>query len=83
MKNKLGRNERICQVLLDGKPHMVSEFHNKFKDTDMENIIYRISTYIYMIKKMGGNILVHRNGREVDGYQLLNPDQFDSNGRPI
>ena len=49
----------------------------------MENIIYRISTYIYMIKKMGGNVLVHRNGRCVDGYQLLNYKHFDSNGRPI
>ena len=83
MKNKLGRNERICQVLLDGRPHMVSEFHNIFKGTDMENIIYRISTYIYMIKNMGGNVLVHRNGRCVDGYQLLNYKHFDSNGRPI
>jgi hypothetical protein len=40
-----------------------------------------LSTNIYNIRKDGGIIKVIKSGRAVTGYQLVNPDQFDQNGR--
>lgn len=83
MRCRDGRNERVCQLLLDGKPHTKREIEEHFKGTDMEDVIYRISTYIWFIKRSGGNVRSIRNGREVDGYQLLNPKEFDISGRYV
>jgi hypothetical protein len=40
-----------------------------------------LSTNIYNIRKDGGIVKVIKNGRKVQAYQLVNNDQFDSNGR--
>ena len=83
MKCRKGRKETICAVFLDGLPHTKRELETMFRGTGMENLLYRISTYIYSIKKAGGKFEVIRHGREVEGYRLLNPKDFDSNGRYI
>ena len=36
--------------------------------------MYRLSNYIWNIKKNGGYVRALKNGRDVVGYQLANPD---------
>ena len=43
--------------------------------------MYRLSTNIYNCRLDGAIIKVIKSGRAVTGYQLVNPDQFDQNGR--
>ena len=81
MKNKLSRPEIIAILLKCGEPITVEEIHNIFRNTDMGGVVYRISTYIYMIKNAGGKIKVFKDGRKVLAYQLLNPQDFDDEGR--
>ncbi len=52
-----------------------------FKGTDQESVLYRLPTNIYNIRKDGGIIKVHKNGRNVVAYQLVNHNEFDTNGR--
>ena len=52
-----------------------------FEGTDQAAVLYRLSTNIYNIRKDGGIIKVIKDGRKVTGYQLVNNDQFDANGR--
>ena len=52
-----------------------------FKGTDTEPVLYRLSTYIYDIKKYEhGVIKVIKNGRKVQAYQLVNFDEFNDDG---
>jgi hypothetical protein len=80
-KGKVNRHEKITQVLLSGKPVSPAEIEAVFKGTDQEKVLYRLSTNIYNIRKDGGIVKVIKDGRKVTAYQLVNPDQFDSNGR--
>lgn len=80
-KGKINRHERITQVLLSGKPVSPQEIADVFKGTDQEAVLYRLSTNIYNIRKDGGIVKVIKDGRKVQAYQLVNHDQFDSNGR--
>lgn len=80
-KGKQNRHEKITVVLLSGNPVSVAEIQEVFKGTDQEAVLYRLSTNIYNIRKDGGVIKVHKNGRKVTAYQLMNPQDFDSNGR--
>ena len=80
-KGKINRHEKITQVLLSGKPVSPQEIAECFKGTDQEKVLYRLSTNIYNIRKDGGIIKVIKDGRKVTGYQLVNFDQFDTNGR--
>lgn len=52
-------------------------------DDKMQSLMYRISTYIYDIRKNGGTVKVYKDGRKVVGYELLNPEVFDVEGRPL
>jgi hypothetical protein len=72
---------KIAVVMKKGDPVTVEQFHTVFKDTKVEPVLYRLSTYIWNIKKNGGVIKAIKNGRKVIGYQLLNGTEFDSNGR--
>ena len=38
--------------------------------------IYRLSTYMYDIRKHGGKVEVEKSGKTVTGYRLLNPEHF-------
>jgi hypothetical protein len=80
-KGKINRHEKITQVLLSGKPVSPTEIAAVFAGTDQESVLYRLSTNVYNIRKDGGIVKVLKTGRTVSAYQLVNFDQFDSNGR--
>jgi len=80
-KGKINRHEKITQVMLSGKPVSPDEIATVFKGTDQESVLYRLSTNIYNIRKDGGIVKVIKNGRKVQAYQLVNFQEFDSNGR--
>jgi hypothetical protein len=82
-KGKVNRHEKITQVLLSGKSVSPDEIASVFKGTDQESVLYRLSTNIYNIRKDGGIVKVIKTGRKVTGYQLVNFDQFDKDGRFI
>lgn len=82
-KGKINRHEKITQVLLSGKPVSPDEIKAVFTGTDQESVLYRLSTNIYNIRKDGGIVKVHKNGRTVTAYQLVNFNEFDANGRYV
>jgi hypothetical protein len=80
-KGKQNRHEKITVTLLSGKPVTPDEIKAVFKGTDQESVLYRLPTNIYNIRKDGGIIKVHKSGRNVVAYQLVNHNEFDTNGR--
>jgi len=80
---KINRHEKIACVLLCGKPVSPDQIRECFKGTDQETVLYRLSTNIYNIRKDGGIVKVYKDGRKVTGYQLMNPNEFNSEGRYI
>jgi hypothetical protein len=82
-KGKPNRHEKITVVLLSGKPVSPDEIKSVFTGTDQEAVLYRLSTNIYNIRKDGGIIKVHKAGRIVTAYQLVNYTEFDANGRYV
>ena len=78
---KINRHEKIAVLLLSGKPVTPDEIKEVFKGTDQEAVLYRLSTNIYTIRKDGGVVKVHKEGRKVKAYQLMNPQDFNSDGR--
>ena len=80
-KGKPNRHEKVLQCLLSGKPVSPQEIADCFKGTDQEKVMYRLSTNIYNCRLDGAIIKVIKSGRAVTGYQLVNTDQFDANGR--
>mgnify|MGYP003347346424 FL=1 len=80
---KPNRHEKVAVVLLSGKIVTPDEIQAVFKGTDQEKVMYRLSTNIYNIRKDGGVVRVHKNGRNVTGYQLMNPEEFNNDGRYI
>ena len=82
-KGKQNRHEKITVQLLSGKPVSPDEINNVFKGTDQEAVMYRLSTNIYNIRKDGGIVKVHKTGRKVTAYQLVNYTEFDVNGRYV
>ena len=80
---KINRHEKIACVLLSGKPVSPAEIEACFKGTDQEGVLYRLSTNIYNIRKDGGIVRVHKDGRKVTAYQLVNFDEFSPEGRYI
>jgi len=77
------RHEKIAQVLLSGNVVSPDEIRACFTGTDQEKVLYRLPTNIYNIKRDGGIIKVHKSGRNVTGYQLINPQAFNAAGRYI
>lgn len=80
---KANRHEKIAVTLLSGKPVSPEEIQAVFKGTDQEAVLYRLSTNIYNIRKDGGIIKVHKNGRKVSAYQLVNYTEFNEHGRYV
>jgi hypothetical protein len=80
---KINRHEKIACVLLSGKPVSPAEIEACFKGTDQEGVLYRLSTNIYNIRKDGGIVRVHKDGRKVTAYQLVNFEEFSPEGRYI
>lgn len=80
---KINRHEKIASILKCGKPVSPQEIAEVFKGTDQEAVLYRLSTNIYNIRKDGGIVKVHKEGRKVKAYQLVNVDEFNNDGRYI
>ena len=80
---KPNRHEKIAVTLLSGKPVSPEEIQAVFKGTDQESVLYRLSTNIYNIRKDGGIIKVHKNGRKGSAYQLVNFEEFNADGRYV
>lgn len=80
---KINRHEKVAQVLLSGQPVTPEEIKLVFTGTDQEKVLYRLSTNIYNIRKDGGIVKVIKDGRKVIAYQLLNVQEFNSEGRYI
>jgi hypothetical protein len=80
-KGRQNRHEKITQVLLSGKPVSPDEIRAVFTGTDQESVLYRLSTNIYNIRLDGGIVKVHKDGRKVTAYQLVNHQEFNSEGR--
>ena len=80
---KANRHEKIAVVLLSGKPVSPEEIAEVFKGTDQESVLYRLSTNIYNIRKDGGIVKVHKDGRKVKAYQLVNFTEFNAQGRYV
>jgi len=78
---KQNRHEKITVTLLSGNPVTPDEIKACFKGTDQESVLYRLPTNIYNIKRDGGVIKVYKNGRSVSAYQLMNPQDFNADGR--
>lgn len=83
LNTKINRHERVAQLMLSGRTISPEQFAEVFKGTDQEAVLYRLSTNIYNIRKDGGIIKVHKDGRKVTGYQLVNIDEFNAEGRYI
>lgn len=80
---KINRHEKIAAILRNGQPISPEDIRNALKGTDQEEVLYRLSTNIYNIKKDGGVIRVYKDKRRVSAYQLINADQFNEHGRYI
>ena len=80
---KINRHEKIAAVLKCGKPVSPADIEAVFKGTDQEKVLYRLSTNIYNIRKDGGIVKVHKEGRKVSAYQLVNHTEFNADGRYI
>jgi len=80
---KINRHEKIAVTLLSGKPVTPEEIKSVFAGTDQESVLYRLSTNIYNIRKDGGIVKVHKEGRKVSAYQLVNYTEFNEHGRFI
>ena len=80
---KPNRHEKIAVVLLSGKPVTPDEIKSVFAGTDQEAVLYRLSTNIYNIRKDGGIVKVHKEGRKVKAYQLVNYTEFNEHGRYV
>lgn len=80
---KINRHEKIAAILKCGKPVSPAEIEAVFKGTDQEKVLYRLSTNIYNIRKDGGIVKVHKTGRIVSAYELVNHEEFSDAGRYV
>jgi hypothetical protein len=71
---------KIAVVLKSGEPVTIEQFKQVFTNTKIEPVLYRLSTYIWNIKKNGGVVKSIKVGRKVTAYQLLNGGEFNSDG---
>ena len=80
MKKRGQIHNKIAVVLSSGEPISVEDIHKIFAGTKIEPVLYRLSTFIWKIKKNGGVIKPIKDKRKVLAYQLINAKEFDSNG---
>ena len=79
---KVRPHNKIIQLLADGKAHTVDSIKAHFDSDDkMNKVMYRLSTFMYDIKKYeNGSVAVGKDGRTVVEYRLVNADDYDVNG---
>lgn len=71
---------KIAVIMKSGEPIKVDQFKQIFTGTSVEPVLYRLSTYIWNIKRIGGTVRVYKDGRNVEAYQLMNGNEFDDKG---
>jgi predicted oxidoreductase len=67
---KMMQWEKILGVMLSGDA--VSKETLEVMPEMQDVPLYRLSTFIWRIKMTGGVVRVVKNGRKIDGYQLMN-----------
>jgi hypothetical protein len=77
------RYKKFIAKMQSGKPVTPAEFESHFKGTELEPLMYRLSTYIYDAKLNGAIIRANKKGRKVESYQLVNYKEFDTNGNKV
>lgn len=74
--------EKLVQVMRTGEPVSPEQFADAFKDdAKMSKNLYRLSAYMWEIRKNGGVVKVAKDGKKVVSYQLLNYAEFDDAGK--
>ena len=75
-------HNKIAVVLksAEGRTVTLEELKTIFAGTKIEPVLYRISTYVWNIKKQGGVVQSVKDKRKLIGYQLLNHAEFDDKG---
>ena len=69
---KLKAWEKVYQYLMSGNVVTKEDFE---QNLGSEILMYRMSTFIWAVKKKGGGVVrVVKDGRKVTGYQLVNVD---------
>ena len=66
------RWERLLMVLGNGGPVTLKEI----EDTMDYHVMSRIGCEIYVVKLNGGVVKVHKDGRKVVAYELVNPKEM-------
>lgn len=80
-EDKIRPHHKVAAILRQKDVVSPDEIRNKLASDDaIAPVLYRLSTFIYDVKKDGGRIRVHKKGRNVVGYELMNRDQFDDSG---
>jgi len=79
---KIRPHNKLIALLRDGKVHTVASIESHFEtDEKMKSLMYRLSTYIYDIRKYEqGIIKVAKDGRKVVAYQLINASAYNADG---
>ena len=75
-------HNKIAVVLKSagGNAVTLDELKTVFAGTKIEPVLYRISTYVWNIKKQGGVVQAVKDKRRLVGYKLINHDEFDDKG---
>lgn len=76
---------KIVLFMKDGQMKTIDEFKEHFKDDErMSKTMYRLSAYMWSLKnKLGAVIKAHKNGKNIVGYQLMNPKDYDDLGKKL
>lgn len=61
-------------------PTTMADLEKVFAGTDVEPVLYRISTLIWLIRRDGGIVKVVKDGRKVVSYELVNVSEFNDKG---
>ena len=79
---KIRPHNKLIALMRDGKVHTVDSIGTHFaSDEKMTALMYRLSTYIYDIRKYEqGIIKVAKDGRKVAAYQLINASAYTKDG---
>lgn len=70
---ELSQAEKVLSLLLSGK---VTPFSQITKQLKNEIAVYRLSVYLWELKKLGANIVRHKEGRKIVALQLKNQKQM-------
>ena len=75
-------HNKIAAIFRSYKGEVVTleQLKTIFKDTKIEPVLYRISTYVWNIKKDGGVVKAIKDKRKLVGYELINWNEFDDRG---